>query len=261
MNTVSQQIEQLVASGETEAAIETLTQWARQQPNAEWIRQCVLVRGRWEKLQRDMITGIADDDDARQETNQINVAILNLVNPPQPPVSPDSVSPKKSGPSPLIWLLIATIFALIGVVFFVLNDKKADEKSVQTASRTAPAKAASGAVSWPKGKKASLSVVNAVMQYEILEAALQDFNPDQHRLVLNIRCTNGRDYDSNFWDDTFRFELPDGTNIAPSSGLNEIVPGHSAKTGEVVFLIPQNTTQGTLQISVAGQKTKLPVEF
>lgn len=259
MNTVSQQIEQLVASGETEAAIETLTQWARQQPNAEWIRQCVLVRGRWEKLQRDMITGIADDDDARQETNQINVAILNLVNPPQPPDAAPAVA--RSGPSPLIWLLIATIFALIGVVFFVLNDKKADGKSVDTASRTTTSKAASGAVSWPKGKTASLSVVNEVMQYEVLEAALQDFNPDQNRFLLNVRFSSTRDYDSNFWDANFRFELPDGSLVAPSSGLNEVVPGNTSKDGEVYFLIPSNITQGALIISAYDQKTKLPVEF
>jgi hypothetical protein len=253
MTAVATRIQQLIAEGDTENALNELNQWVKNQHQHDWIRQCVLVQGRWEQLQRDMVAGVVDADDARQETNQINFAILQLLD-YQPPVK--TVSPSRN-----FYLIYLPIIALILLGAWVLWEQL---KPVQDATHTpAAATTTSGnkSVKWPKGSKTNLAVNSAVYTFDVLKSRLEDFNSEQNRLVIQMRCTSTYDYDTNFWDDSFRLESEDVPPIVASGGLNEIVSGNSFKDGELVFLLPKSIQKGILKISIKGEKTTLPVEF
>jgi hypothetical protein len=63
--------------------------------------------------------------------------------------------------------------------------------------------------------------------------------------------TNNDRFDANFWAASFRL-LVDGSLQAPTSDLDELVPAHSAKEGEVEFVLPSNTSTVGLQMSDVG---------
>lgn len=49
--------------------------------------------------------------------------------------------------------------------------------------------------------------------------------------------------------------------MAPVSGLNELVPGQSAKEGDVTFVIPHGTTGATLKITYTDNTTEIPLKL
>jgi hypothetical protein len=67
-------------------------------------------------------------------------------------------------------------------------------------------------------------------------------------------------YDTNFWDRSFRL-IVEGLPMAPEGGLNELVPGQSAKEGEVLFVIPRGTTGATLKITHADDSTEIRLKL
>jgi hypothetical protein len=101
--------------------------------------------------------------------------------------------------------------------------------------------------------------------YKILSARLEPYNAEKDALRFTIRCTNNDDYPMNFWDRSFRL-LVDGVPRAPTSGLNEIVDGQSAKEGDVVFEVPTGENRVVLQISAptpsgTDETTELPFDL
>jgi hypothetical protein len=67
-------------------------------------------------------------------------------------------------------------------------------------------------------------------------------------------------YDANFWDRSFRL-IVDGVPMAPESALNELVPGQSAKEGDVLFVIPHGTRGATLRITYGDDSTEIPLRL
>ncbi|HTX54551.1 MAG TPA: hypothetical protein VMD08_14170, partial [Candidatus Baltobacteraceae bacterium] len=76
-------------------------------------------------------------------------------------------------------------------------------------------------------------------------------------LRMRIRMLNQKRYTANFWDSSFRLIL-DGVPMAPVSNLNELVPGDSAKEGDVVFVITRGTAGAKLQITYGDDRTEIP---
>ena len=88
-------------------------------------------------------------------------------------------------------------------------------------------------------------------------AAIPDVDGSM-RIDLEVKASNEDRYGLNFWDDTFRLQV--GDNIyAPVSGLNELVPGDSTKTGKLSFVVPDDTKAAQLAIAFQSGTKSVPV--
>ncbi len=118
-------------------------------------------------------------------------------------------------------------------------------------------------VALPAGMEVKLAEGHIV--YKILSAHLEPYNTEKDALTFTIRCTNNYDYPMNFWDSSFRL-LVDGVPRAPTSDLNEIVEGQSAKEGNIVFEVPTGENRVVLQISAptpsgTDETTEIPFDL
>lgn len=88
--------------------------------------------------------------------------------------------------------------------------------------------------------------------FTLLAARLDSYSPDKVSLNLTIRMTNNDRFDANFWVASFRL-LVDGSLQAPTNDLDELVSAHSAKEGDVEFVIPANISTVGLQMGDVGE--------
>jgi hypothetical protein len=65
-------------------------------------------------------------------------------------------------------------------------------------------------------------------------------------------------FDADLWGQSFRL-IVNGVPMAPESGLNELVSAESAQEGNVLFVMPHGTTDGTLKITHGDESTKVPL--
>lgn len=72
--------------------------------------------------------------------------------------------------------------------------------------------------------------------------------------------TNRDRFDANFWDASFRLVVGADT-IAPSGGLNELVPGDSSKSGTVLFVVPDTTRTAALKVKFYEGDRTIPFEL
>jgi hypothetical protein len=80
-------------------------------------------------------------------------------------------------------------------------------------------------------------------------------------LRLRMQFANDGRYDANAWDAGFRLVLG-GETLAPTGGLNELVPGRSLRQGMVVFTIPASATgQAVLRVSEGDRAGELPLDL
>jgi hypothetical protein len=63
--------------------------------------------------------------------------------------------------------------------------------------------------------------------------------------------TNNDRYDANFWAASFRL-LVDGSLQSPTNNLDELVSSHSAKEGDIEFVVPANISTVGLQMGDIG---------
>lgn len=80
------------------------------------------------------------------------------------------------------------------------------------------------------------------------------------RVRLRFRLSNESPYGANFWDSAFRLAIT-GRVLQPSSGLNEIVDGHSARQGVVTFDIPPDGNPAVLQVLGANRTAELQIDL
>ena len=80
-------------------------------------------------------------------------------------------------------------------------------------------------------------------------------------LHLTVRMTNNDRFDANFWAASFRL-LVDGSLQSPENNLDELVSAHSAKEGDVEFIIPSNISTVGLQMGDVGEgKPTTPINL
>jgi hypothetical protein len=94
--------------------------------------------------------------------------------------------------------------------------------------------------------------------FTLLRAEVSPRTTAKNALQIRVRMTNHDRFDANFWDQSFRLLL-NGVPMAPESGLNELVRAESAQEGDVLFVIPHGTTEGTLRITHADETTEVPL--
>jgi hypothetical protein len=98
------------------------------------------------------------------------------------------------------------------------------------------------------------------LSFTLLKAELVPQTTEKNALRIQVRMMNHQTYPANFWDDSFRL-IVDGVPAAPQGGLNELVPGQSAKDGNVVFVIPRDTAAAKLLIRNGNDSTEVPLDM
>jgi hypothetical protein len=94
--------------------------------------------------------------------------------------------------------------------------------------------------------------------FTVLKAEISPRTTEKAGLHVRLRMTNHDRYDANFWDRSFRL-IVDGVPVAPEGGLNALVPGRSAKEGDVLFVFPRGPSGATLKIMHGDESTEVPV--
>ncbi len=77
---------------------------------------------------------------------------------------------------------------------------------------------------------------------------------------LRVRVSNRSRYDANFWDSSFRLAVGD-QQLAPTSGLNELVPGNSIREGIVTFEAPASARKAMLQVMHQSDIAEVPLDL
>ena len=84
---------------------------------------------------------------------------------------------------------------------------------------------------------------------------------DTTTLSLRFRFSNDGPYPAVFGDDAFRLDI--GSNVlAPTSGLVEVVAGHSVRQGVIRFQLPTATRKAVLKVRIQAAATaELPLDL
>jgi TIR domain len=83
---------------------------------------------------------------------------------------------------------------------------------------------------------------------------------NERTLRLRVRLSNEGGGPTNFWDDSFRLAVR-GQVLSPTSGLNELVSGHSLQQGVISFKVPADATQAVLRVLDRKETAELPLDL
>jgi hypothetical protein len=83
---------------------------------------------------------------------------------------------------------------------------------------------------------------------------------DRSTIRIRVRVSNRSRYDANFWDASFRLAVGDD-RLAPTSGLNELVPGNSIREGIVTFEAPASARKAVLQVVQQNDTAEVPLDL
>jgi hypothetical protein len=128
--------------------------------------------------------------------------------------------------------------------------------STTTQGRSTPATAQ--AIRPPSPSQVKLARGDIVI--DILRGRVEPYNATTRSLALRIRLTNNGNYGVNFWASSFRLVI-DGVPRAPTNGLNEIVDGHAAKDGDVIFDVPDDARSVALRLVWSEEQTDVPLDL
>jgi hypothetical protein len=142
-------------------------------------------------------------------------------------------------------------------------DRPADEAGPAMESRDASP--ASGAVG-DAGRRYGVplppvsEVVHPSLIYTLLSASMTPLDDDSRELRLRFRFSNEGPYDANAWDASFRL-ASGGQMLAPTSGLNLVVPGHSLLQGVVTFRVSSGARRVMVQVTQGDRVGELPLDL
>ncbi|HET9359907.1 MAG TPA: toll/interleukin-1 receptor domain-containing protein, partial [Vicinamibacterales bacterium] len=160
----------------------------------------------------------------------------------------------------------AAVVALVVVMLFVMKDNDADVTTPSTAppeSAGAGASAASASSTRRYGVAipAIAEVAHPALVYTPISANVTPLGNGTSELRLRMQFLNDGRYDANAWDAGFRLVLG-GETLAPTGGLNELVPGRSLRQGMVVFTIPASATgKAVLRVLEGDRVGELPLDL
>ncbi len=257
MEQLKEQIRALIIRDETDEALDTLLEWSR----SNYLRmheQCILLRARLEQIERETNTNLISPEEARRQVGQVNAALLNLITDlDNLPVTnrsvPDSAPVQQRQNSWLVPVLIGAFVIAVGAAaYFYFGQSNALEDNAADVS---------GALRFPAGKRVVLVENSDEITYEILSGRVERLNPEQQRLVLQVRCLPKTAFrqDINFWSRNFRLECPGLPPLAPSNDLNMLAKHGAHQDGQVEFLLPPASRSAKLLIQLGTQSTGLPI--
>lgn len=81
-----------------------------------------------------------------------------------------------------------------------------------------------------------------------------------NELRLRFRLSNFGRFDANFWDRSFRLSASNDV-LAPTSDLNDIVPGNSLRYGIVTFRVPPRASKAVLRVLNGNATAEIPLDL
>jgi hypothetical protein len=167
---------------------------------------------------------------------------------------------------PRVWAPAALVMALLAALAFVLFRRMNHQATVATEplAQTQSGQAAQSPLAFPAYAIDVPRVAEVAFGHVIYTLVSGNITPrgDTRELRLRVRLSNGGRYTANFWDRTFRLAA-DGEALAPTSGLDDLVPDHSLRYGIVTFRISPRTTRATLQLfdNPATAPAEIPLDL
>jgi hypothetical protein len=102
-------------------------------------------------------------------------------------------------------------------------------------------------------------VIGVNLVYTLLSGGVARLG-DTTTLSLRFRFSNDGPFPAVFGDDAFRLAI--GSNVlAPTSGLLEVVPGHSVRQGVIRFQLPTETREAVLKVRIQAAAADLPLNL
>lgn len=176
-----------------------------------------------------------------------------------------SATPTTTPTSPRRWIVAAVALATIAaLVFFVLRREDSDAPGVVTS--LTPADSTTVSSSSSRGQPYGIviprvaEVAHPSLIYTLLSASVVPLGSGSSELRLRVRFSNEGRYDANAWDASFRLAMG-GDTLAPSGGLNELVPGHSLRQWIVSFNITTKPGPAVLQVIEGNRVAEIPLDL
>jgi hypothetical protein len=177
----------------------------------------------------------------------------------------------------LLWrrlMVAAAAVVALGVVLLLVTKKEGDVDGTTDPSSTSGADtptssgpARSGSPAGTPAKRygvaipAVAEVAHPALVYTPISASVTPLGNGTSELRLRMQFVNDGRYDANAWDAAFRLVLG-GDTLAPTGGLNELVPGRSLRQGIVVFTIPVTATgKAVLRVIERDRVGELPLDL
>lgn len=259
MTELREKIRSLLADNQTEAAIDTLMQWA-QNNYGELYDECVLLRSRWEKIEEDSALGLISHEETMRQTNQVNAGLLTLMGGLEPVPKTASVAPTR-GKQRRLYLALAAMFAAVALLTGYALGWFRPDTNAQTAVETTTA---GSTVQLPDGNSVKLIQNSDEVGYQILEARIEKLSPSKNRLNIRLLCSPVLAYRRpiNFWTSSFRFVPADGSPAqAPSNDLNLLAESHASTEGEIQFVLPSGVKGGALKLKYIDTEESLNLKW
>jgi hypothetical protein len=161
--------------------------------------------------------------------------------------------------------VLAAGLAIAGIATFLVARGAREPEARQ------PAQAIAAPAAFPSGISNVSSAASAIdvppyaeaahgeLIYTLLSANVASRGTANH-VRFRFRVSNEGRYDANLWDASFRLALGDDV-LTPTSGLNEILAGHSIKQAIVTFSVPAGTSRATLRILGGNDAAEIPLDL
>jgi hypothetical protein len=103
-------------------------------------------------------------------------------------------------------------------------------------------------------------VAHRSLLYTLISGSVVPLGNGTSELRLRFRFSNEGRYDANAWDASFRLDLG-GETLAPTGGLNEIVPGNSLRQWIVSFTIAGKPGPAVLRVIDGDRVAEIPLDL
>jgi TIR domain len=175
--------------------------------------------------------------------------------------------PAKAGHSVPRWRLGGAAVAVLGVLIVFLSRENGGEVSPAATDSSTPATDSSSvtAASIPT-QRYGVAVprpaeVAHKLFYTLFSANVTPLGNGTSELRLRVQFANYGRYDANAWDASFRLVV-NGQTLAPTGGLNEVVPGRSLRNFFVTFTIPATAMGKAVLRVLDGERVgELPLDL
>ena len=161
------------------------------------------------------------------------------------------------------WLLAgggAAVIILGVLILFVMNRQDGEVSSTATIPTTSQPTVAAPTRAYGVAVPRPAEVAHRLL-YTLFSANVTPLGNGTSELRLRVQFANYTLYDANAWDASFRLVI-NGQTLAPTGGLNEVVPGRSLRNFFVTFTIPATATgKAVLRILDGDRVGELPLDL
>jgi TIR domain len=152
----------------------------------------------------------------------------------------------------LKWAMLAMV--VLAVLLLARSFRRTDREP-STGGSDALVRSGANAIAIPR----LAEIVHGNLIYTLLSGEV--VSSGRERTVrLRVRISNEGSVPANFWDNSFRLAVR-GQVLSPTSGLNELVSGHSLRQGVVSFEVPADVTEAVLRVLEGNETAELPLDL